>query len=112
MSSLDDTTLSLEDVYIDIAIDVSNIKYCPGPCKSIEPEVRYSFKPITGGRYSNFTYKMHKGGNLIIQNARVCESCYKLYQYVEYSYSLDGDITSDEYSKMSADAILRKLMYS
>jgi hypothetical protein len=107
MSSTDGITLSLDDITIDIAIDVSDIKYCPGPCKSIEPENNYCFKPNTGGSYSRFIYKMYKGGNLIIKNARICEGCYKLYQYIEYSYDVDAD-TSRQYSEISADAILSK----
>lgn len=102
------SSIGLNDITLDIAIDVSEIKYCPGPCKSIEHEIGYSFKPTTGGRYSNFIYKMHKGGKLIIQNARMCEACYQLYQYVEYSTDADED-TSRKYSEISADIILSKI---
>jgi hypothetical protein len=104
------------DPYIyNITLDVSLIKFCPGPCNSIELEKepldsKYEFKPHTGGRYNNFKYKICKNKYLIIKNARICEGCYKLYQYSEYS--LDGDIDPDEISEKSANAILTKFIYN
>ena len=75
---------------LEIIIDASKIKFCPGPCKSkeVEPEPTilsngtkmFYFKPkINGGTYE-ICYPL--GGDneiLILENVRICSSCNKRY---------------------------------
>ena len=75
----------------DIIIDVSNIKYCVGPCnsKKEEPEPiiinnkkNYVFKPNNGGRYKEYIYQ-----NIILKNARMCCNCNNRYlEFIEENH--------------------------
>lgn len=67
-----------------ITIDVSNIKFCPGPCNSKTHEskpvkiknnqYRFEFKPHTGGMYGCFSYPLSTY-TLNLTNVRMCRSC-------------------------------------
>tara|TARA_B000000477_G_scaffold124573_1_gene132779 strand:+ start:11605 stop:11922 length:318 start_codon:yes stop_codon:yes gene_type:complete len=94
----------------DITIDVSNIKFCPGPCNSIVPESEpvkianknwYNFKPHTGGRYDCLSYPIGMY-SLSLLNVRMCRRCNKrnLEFWEEQSYE---DLQND------AKIILKKL---
>jgi hypothetical protein len=72
----------------DYVFNGEEIKFCPGPCKSTkleEPptklsnELRYQFKPYSGGNYPQFTWIMSNGNYVTVKNIRPCAFCYSLY---------------------------------
>lgn len=78
-----------------------DIKFCPGPCKSTNPEGnpvkinnadRFVFKPYSGGRYSYFTWPMTNGDNVTVTNIRVCAGCNARYLEEVAPNESDGDI--------------------
>ena len=85
----------------DIVVDVSNIKYCVGPCnsKKEEPEPitinnkkNYVFKPNDGGRYKEYIYQIDNDRNIILKNARMCYNCNNRYlEFIEENH-IDGII--------------------
>lgn len=92
---------------MDINIDVSNIKFCPGPCNSIEPEPLplnnnyYYFKPHSGNRYPFISYP-YKNNTLYLNNIRICRSCNN--RYNEFS-----DENDNEQLELDAEKIIKKL---
>ena len=92
---------------MDISIDVSDIKFCPGPCNSIEHEPLplnnnyYYFKPHSGNRYNYILYK-YKNKNLYLNNIRICRSCNNRYN----DLSDENDIVQLE---KDAEKIIKKL---
>ena len=59
----------------NITIDVSNIKFCPGPCNCTDNESEwYIFKPHSGGRYERLSYPLGIYTISLI-NVRLCSSC-------------------------------------
>lgn len=73
----------------NIVIDVSDIKFCIGPCssKECEPNVitlengkkQYYFKPYNGGKYKELCFPIGKESYLILNNARICSCCNNRY---------------------------------
>jgi len=95
----------------DIIVQGEKINFCPGPCNSIEPEppkkqfgkeTWYSFKPHSGGRYQNIQYPMSDGGNLILENVRICRSC--CYRHIEFE-----EEELYEYLHKDSEIIIKKL---
>ena len=80
-----------------IDIDVNNLEFCPGPCRSIQKESKpiilgrsrlwYEFKPHSGGRLNNFTYPIDENNLIELKNVRLCRDCYS--RYLEYSVAKD-----------------------
>lgn len=69
--------------------NVEHVKFCPGPCahKTPEPEPTvvnsetwHIFKPHSGGRYCYFYYPTSDGGGVVLENVRMCLTCYHRYQ--------------------------------
>jgi len=95
----------------DVSIDLSNIKFCPGPCKYTMEESELSiytqqnihtFKPYSGGKYSKFCYPINDTQTLILYNLRICSSCHHRYlEFTEENYI-------DEL-KIDANTIMKKL---
>tara|TARA_Y100000361_G_C11141032_1_gene335067 strand:+ start:775 stop:1071 length:297 start_codon:yes stop_codon:yes gene_type:complete len=88
------------------SIDVSNVKFCTGPCNSFEPEPEplndtyYYFKPHSGNRYT-YTYP-YKKSTLYINNLRICRGCNN--RYIELC-----DENDLEQLEKDAETILKKL---
>ena len=102
--------MSTNNTTNDITIDVSNIKFCPGPCNSKTHESKpfikkneywFEFKPHTGGRYSCFSYPLSTN-TLNLTNVRMCRSCNS--RHLEF---WDEDAYED--LKDDAKIILKKL---
>jgi len=80
----------------DIIVDVSDIKFCVGPCNSKKEELEpiiinnnyiYIFKPNDGGRYKEYIYKLDNNHSIILKNARMCCSCNSRYlEFIEEDY--------------------------
>jgi hypothetical protein len=83
-----------------ISVDLSNVKFCPGPCNdSMEessPSIYTSqnngvnnvkeihcFKPYSGGKYSKFCYPINNTQTLVLKNLRICSYCH--HRYLEFS---------------------------
>jgi|Laugrefabdmm15dn_1035133.scaffolds.fasta_scaffold106116_2 hypothetical protein len=83
-----------------ISVDLSNVKFCPGPCNdSMEessPSIYTSqnngvnnvkeihcFKPYSGGKYSKFFYPINNTQTLVLKNLRICSYCH--HRYLEFS---------------------------
>ena len=84
-----------------ISADLSNVKFCPGPCNNTmdEPEPysiyttqnidnncsneMHCFKPYSGGKYARFCYPINNTQTLILNNLRICSSCH--HRYLEFS---------------------------
>jgi hypothetical protein len=89
-----------------------NIKFCPGPCKSTQPEGQptkigsemwHQFKPYSGGNYEYFTWQMSNRNYVTVKNIRPCAMCNSL--YLEISHSDDfGD-----QELVYGDAVFEKL---
>lgn len=85
----------------DIIVDVSNIKYCVGPCNSKKEEPEpitinnkniYIFKPNDGGRYKQYIYQIDNEHSIILKKARMCCSCNNRYlEFIEEGH-IDGII--------------------
>ena len=72
----------------NITIDVSNIKFCPGPCNCTinesdpikitihnnNSDFWYIFKPHSGGRYERLSYPLGIY-TISLTNVRLCSSC-------------------------------------
>lgn len=103
-----------------ISIDLSNVKFCPGPCNCSvdEPEPSiysssnsfeddkkeyiYSYKPYSGGKYSKFCYPINDQQTLVLNNLRICSSCHHRYlEFTEENYIDD--------LKRDANIIMKKL---
>jgi hypothetical protein len=91
-----------------ISFDLSNIKFCPGPCKDTteEPDTTHNnccyFKPYSGGKYSQFIYPIDEKKTLILKNLRICSSCHHRYlEFTEENYI--------EALKNDANIIIKKL---
>ena len=97
-----------ERIENNISIDLSNIKFCPGPCKDTteEPDTTNNnscyFKPYSGGKYSQFNYPIDDKNTLILKNLRICSSCHHRYlEFTEENYIED--------LKNDANIIIKKL---
>lgn len=101
---------------LDVILNVQNVKFCPGPCKcktnepepiEVNNEKRHFFKPYSGGRYVYFIYPMLNGGDLILENVRMCSGCNSRY------HDMSGDTDTEEemmaMSDIDAKAIIAKL---
>jgi hypothetical protein len=98
-----------------VSIDLSNIKFCPGPCKytmeesetSVDMSQNFngninSFKPYSGGKYTRFCYPINDKQILILNNLRICSSCHHRYlEFTEENYIDD--------LKIDANTIMKKL---
>lgn len=98
-----------------VSIDLSNVKFCPGPCKytmeESEPSIYttqnfnkniHTFKPYSGGKYSKFCYPINDTQTLILNNLRICSSCHHRYlEFTEENYIDD--------LKIDANTIMKKL---
>ena len=97
-----------ERIENNISIDLSNIKFCPGPCKDTteEPDTTNNnscyFKPYSGGKYSQFNYPIDDKNTLILKNLRICSSCH--HRYLEFT---EGNYVDD--LKIDANTIMKKL---
>ena len=104
----------------DIVIDVTHIKFCPGPCNSTTPEAGppgppriincqpwHAFKPYSGGRYIGFNYPMYEGGRLFLKNVRLCSSCNSRWHDMIYDSVDEQDML--EMSDEDAQRIMKKL---
>lgn len=88
----------------NIVIDVSDTKFCVGPCISEEKETtkKKFLKPYSGGRYKEFCYPIGKNSYLILKNVRICANCNS--RYLEFSEEKDN-----ESLKQDAKTIREKL---
>jgi hypothetical protein len=96
----------------DYVFNGEKIKFCPGPCKSTQPEgpptkigneMRHQFKPYSGGNYPQFTWIMSNSNYVTVKNIRPCAMCNSLYQVL---------CDSDEYRHKEneyGDAVFKKL---
>jgi len=80
-----------------VSIDLSNVKFCPGPCNNTmdEPEPSkyasvynrredtYWFKPYSGGKYMRFCFPINEKQTLVLNNLRICASCH--HRYLEFT---------------------------
>jgi len=81
----------------DVVIDAKNVKFCCGPCCSVdfEPEPinissepYHCYKPHSGGRYQQFIWPLSNGGSVSVINLRVCHGCFSRYN--------DDDFDTDD----------------
>jgi hypothetical protein len=97
----------------DYVFDGKEIKFCPGPCKSTQPEgpptkigseMWHQFKPYSGGRYSCFSWEMSNGDYVTVKNIRPCANCNALNLDISHS-----DEFSVEQVTIYGDAVFEKL---
>lgn len=78
----------------NVVIDAKNVKFCCGPCCSVDPEPEslnfgsepyHCYKPHSGGRYKQFTWPLSNGGSVSVINLRVCHGCFSRYNDDEFS---------------------------
>tara|TARA_B110001452_G_C14991481_1_gene346618 strand:+ start:228 stop:539 length:312 start_codon:yes stop_codon:yes gene_type:complete len=95
---------------MNINIDVSNINFCPGPCKykmselepiNINSELYYLFKPHSGGRYKSIYYPFKKQ-YICLKNVRICSGCNN--RHLEF-----WDEKNYEQLEKDANIIIKKL---
>jgi hypothetical protein len=96
----------------DYVFNGEKIKFCPGPCKSTQPEgpptkidseMWHQFKPYSGGRYSCFSWEMSNGDYVTVKNIRPCACCNSL--YLDLTHSDD----SGDQEAVYGDAVFKKL---
>jgi hypothetical protein len=98
-----------------VSVDLSNVKFCPGPCNYSEDEPEpsmmnicgekkyvYCFKPYSGGKYTKFCYPINDMQVLVLNNLRICSSCNQ--RYLEFT---EGNYVDD--LKIDANIIMKKL---
>jgi len=71
-----------------VSADLSNVRFCPGPCNNTMEEPTPSiymncFKPYSGGKYARFCYPINNTQTLVLNNLRICASCHR--RYLEFS---------------------------
>lgn len=88
----------------NIVVDVTDMKFCVGPCSSKEEETteKKFLKPYSGGKYEEFCYPIGEECNLILKNVRICNSCN--HRYLEFWEENEIDSL-----KGDAQTILKKL---
>lgn len=88
----------------NIIVDVSDKKFCVGPCISKDEETteKKFLKPYSGGKYKEFCYPISVESRLILKNVRICDSCNR--RYLEF-----WDENEIESLKKDAQTILNKL---
>ncbi len=105
-----------------VSVDLTNVKFCPGPCNcsvdepepsiytlqkfemniSAKTEYVYSYKPYSGGKYAKFCYPINDTQMLVLNNLRICSSCH--HRYLEFT----EENCVDELKK-DANIIMKKL---
>jgi hypothetical protein len=73
----------------NIIVDVSQVKFCTGPCNCKENECEpitlsngkkhFMFKPYNGEKYEEYQYPLNDNSYLILKNVRICSLCNKRY---------------------------------
>ena len=88
----------------NIIVDVSDKKFCVGPCSSKDEETteKKFLKPYSGGKYKPFCYPISENCNLILKNVRICNGCN--HRYLEFWNENEIDSL-----KRDAQTILNKL---
>lgn len=88
----------------NIIVDVSDMKFCVGPCNSKEEETteKKFLKPYSGGMYNEFWYPISEECNLILKNVRICKCCNN--RYLEF-----WEEDEINFLKEDAQVILKKL---
>ncbi len=71
-----------------VSADLSNVRFCPGPCNNTMEEpspsiYMHCFKPYSGGKYARFCYPINNTQTLVLNNLRICASCHR--RYLEFS---------------------------
>ncbi len=90
-----------------VSADLSNVRFCPGPCNNTMEEpapsiYMHCFKPYSGGKYARFCYPINNTQTLVLNNLRICASCHR--RYLEFSEeNCTEDLMSD------AKIIMKKL---
>ena len=75
-----------------IAMDLTNVKFCCGPCvdRDEETEDRTWLKPYSGRRYRKFTWLLKNGVSVDLLNTRICRMCFERYNEMTHGED-DGD---------------------
>ena len=84
-----------------IAMDLSNVKFCCGPCvdRDEETDNRSWLKPYSGGRYRKCTWLLKNGVSVDLLNIRLCRMCFDRYNDLK-------DMTQGQYDELGNSAMI------